>query len=42
LGRNTEAKWLLLQTGADNKTAQSVYEKNGWVRENDWFYQFDL
>jgi GNAT superfamily N-acetyltransferase len=42
LGRNTEAKWLLLQTGADNKTAQAVYEKNGWVRENDWFYQFDL
>lgn len=42
LGRNTEAKWLLLQTGADNTTAQAVYEKNGWVRENDWFYQFDL
>lgn len=42
LGRNTEAKWLLLQTGADNKTAQAVYEKNGWVRENDWFYQFNL
>ena len=42
LGRNTEAKWLLLQTGADNKTAQAVYEKNGWVREKDWFYQFSL
>lgn len=42
LGRNTDAKWLLLQTNADNKTAQAVYEKNGWVRENDWFYQFNL
>ena len=42
LGRNTDAKWLLLQTGADNKTAQAVYEKNGWVRESDWFYQVEL
>ncbi len=42
LGRNTDAKWLLLQTGDDNKTAQAVYEKNGWVRESDWFYQVEL
>ena len=42
MARNSQAKWLLLQTGADNKTAQAVYEKNGWRKESDWFYQFDL
>ncbi|ULQ51665.1 GNAT family N-acetyltransferase [Flavihumibacter fluvii] len=42
VGRNSGAKWLMLQTTADNARAQSVYEKNGWVRESDWFYQFDL
>lgn len=42
MGRQTDAKWLLLQTGADNTTAQSVYEKNGWRKETDFFYQFDL
>lgn len=42
MARKSGAKWLLLQTGSDNTTAQSVYEKNGWVREDDWFYQFEL
>jgi GNAT superfamily N-acetyltransferase len=41
-GWNTNAKWLLLQTGADNKTAQSVYEKNGWQRVTDFFYEMPL
>jgi GNAT superfamily N-acetyltransferase len=41
-GWDTEAKWLLLQTGADNKTAQSVYEKNGWQRVTDFFYEMPL
>jgi GNAT superfamily N-acetyltransferase len=41
-GKETNAKWLLLQTAADNFTAQKVYEKNGWVREMDFFYRMDI
>lgn len=41
-GWNSSAKWLLLQTGADNKTAQAVYEKNGWKRVTDFFYEMPL
>jgi GNAT superfamily N-acetyltransferase len=39
--RNNNARWLLLQTGADNKQAQALYEKHGWKRETDFFYRFD-
>ena len=41
-GKGTNSKWLLLQTAADNFTAQKVYEKNGWIRETDYFYRADL
>lgn len=41
-GKKTKAKWLLLQTASDNFTAQKVYEKNGWVKEPDFFYRADL
>jgi GNAT superfamily N-acetyltransferase len=41
-GIETNAGWLLLQTGADNITAQSVYEKNGWQRVTDFFYELPL
>jgi GNAT superfamily N-acetyltransferase len=41
-GKATNSKWLLLQTAADNFTAQRVYEKNGWIRETDIFYRADL
>ena len=41
-GIETESKWLLLQTAADNFTAQKVYEKNGWVKETDFFYRKDI
>lgn len=41
-GAETNSKWLLLQTAADNSTAQKVYEKNGWIRETDFFYRADL
>jgi len=41
-GRSVNAAWLLLQTNDDNFTAQSVYEKNGWKRVKDFFYEFDL
>ena len=41
-GAETNSKWLLLQTAADNFTAQKVYEKNGWVKETDFFYRKDI
>lgn len=41
-GRSTSGKWLMLQTHADNYQAQALYEKNGWKREKDLFYVFDL
>ena len=41
-GTETNSKWLILQTAADNFTAQKVYEKNGWVRETDFFYRKDI
>ena len=41
-GAETNSKWLLLQTAADNFTAQKVYEKNGWLRETDFFYRKDI
>jgi GNAT superfamily N-acetyltransferase len=41
-GVSTQAKWLLLQTGKENFTAQALYEKNGWKPVSDCFYQLDL
>jgi GNAT superfamily N-acetyltransferase len=41
-GVSTQSKWLLLQTGNENFSAQALYEKNGWKRVSDLFYQLDL
>ena len=41
-GEETNSRWLLLQTAADNFTAQKVYEKNGWIKETDFFYRADI
>ena len=41
-GQQTNSKWLLLQTAADNFTAQKVYENNGWIKETDIFFRADL
>lgn len=41
-GIATNARWLLLQTGADNFSAQSVYKKNGWHKVEDYFYELPL
>ncbi len=41
-GNKTGAKWLLLETAFDNYKAQSVYEKNGWIKQTDFFYQFSF
>jgi ribosomal protein S18 acetylase RimI-like enzyme len=40
LGADTKAAFLLLQTASDNYKAQSVYEKNGWVKAEDFFYEY--
>ena len=36
----TKAAYVMLQTSEDNYKAQSVYEKNGWVKLNDFFYEY--
>jgi len=41
-GRTTGSKWLLLQTGYDNLQAQALYQKNGWRKVNDIFYELPL
>ena len=41
-GLYTGASWLMLQTGNDNYKAQSVYEKNGWKKIPDYFYEMPL
>ena len=38
----TNAAFILLQTSEDNYKAQSVYEKNGWIKLNDFFYEYPL
>jgi len=40
--RSTNSKWLMLETATDNYTAQALYKKNGWKKETDMFYRFDL
>lgn len=41
-GRESGAAYLLLQTASDNYRAQSVYEKNGWIKAQDFFYEYPL
>ena len=41
-GRNTNSKWLMLQTSVTNAAAQALYEKNGWRKESDVFYSINL
>lgn len=41
-GVETQSGWLMLQTAGDNFSAQSLYEKNGWEREKDFFYTLKL
>jgi len=40
--KSTGSKWLMLQTASDNYTAQALYKKNGWKKETDLFYRYDL
>lgn len=41
-GKTTGSKWLLLETTMDNYSAQALYEKNGWEKTEDIFYQYTL
>jgi len=38
----TGAKGVSLETGFDNVTAQSLYEKIGFKKESNYFYYFSL
>jgi len=39
--RETGAKSIVLETAPDNYTAQKLYEKNGYVRDTQ-FYHYEL
>jgi len=40
--KRINSKRLLLETSADNYTAQALYEKIGWLKQTDFFYQSAL
>lgn len=39
-GKNTGARSLLLETGVENFTAQKLYEKLGWERDEDHYVYY--
>ena len=39
--KETNARGLFLRTATDNTPAQKLYEKCGWVRDEQ-FYRYDL
>ncbi len=41
-GAETGAAFMLLQTAYDNYKAQSVYEKNGWIKTQDFFFEYNF
>jgi GNAT superfamily N-acetyltransferase len=40
-GLETGARWLSLATGRENREAQALYEKLGWVRDTE-YYHYEL
>lgn len=40
-GIETGARWLALSTGRQNREAQALYEKLGWVRDTE-YYHYEL
>jgi GNAT superfamily N-acetyltransferase len=40
-GSETGARWLSLSTGRENREAQALYEKLGWVRDTE-YYHYEL
>lgn len=41
-GKSLNCKWLMLETGVDNLAAQALYEKDGWIKEKNFFYSIAL
>ncbi|HMO63118.1 MAG TPA: GNAT family N-acetyltransferase [Ferruginibacter sp.] len=41
-GIETDAAWIILETASDNYWAQSVYEKNGWIKSGSFFYEYPV
>lgn len=41
-GRESGARWLMLETGVDNYAAQALYEKAGWSRVEEVFYHINV
>ncbi len=41
-GRSTNSKWLMLQTHHDNYIAHALYQRNGWIKENDVIYLINV
>ena len=41
-GRETDSRWLMLETAVDNYAAQALYEKNGWHKVDGVFYSVSL
>ena len=37
LAKETDSAFVMLSTGIDNKTAQSVYERHGYVRDVEFY-----
>ncbi|KNC92836.1 GNAT family N-acetyltransferase [Trabulsiella odontotermitis] len=37
LAKETDSVFIMLSTATDNMQAQALYEKNGFVRDNDFF-----
>ena len=40
--RQQDAAFLILQTGHVNTQAQTLYERTGWKKVDDYIYEFDL
>lgn len=40
-GLETGARWLSLSTGRENREAQALYEKLGWLRDTE-YYHYEL
>jgi GNAT superfamily N-acetyltransferase len=40
LARETASKGIILETGIENQTAQSLYEKLGYLKSNETFHYF--
>jgi GNAT superfamily N-acetyltransferase len=41
-GKNQGGIRLHLETGSDNVSAQALYEKEGWLKETNYFYSLNL